>query len=181
MAIASILAFMTDWSTPTVLFCVLNLMIVTIFIASNFKSPNNNTPSQLTRSPSLLERVKSLNLSSFYTTIPESENHDKFHFETTEFNSTSQLSRPPSLLQRVKSIDFSFSAFHNSFPLESEQRLANSPTLSLLERVKSFRLTSSFNSDLRSGHTSSSKDEHSEINPRHDSVEENDVISGKSI
>ncbi|KAI3754186.1 hypothetical protein L1987_53964 [Smallanthus sonchifolius] len=179
MAIASILASMANWSTPTILFCVLNLMIATIFIASNFKSPNhhhhNNIPSQLTRSPSLLERVKSVNLSSIFYTTPES--HD-------QYNSTSQLSRRPSLLQRVKSIDFSFSSFHNSFSTESEPHSDSlserTRTLSLLDRVKSSKLTSPFDSDQHSDHTSSSKDEDSDINPHHDSVEDNNVTSGES-
>ncbi|KAK9072033.1 hypothetical protein SSX86_008465 [Deinandra increscens subsp. villosa] len=168
MAIASMLAFMANWSTPTILFCVLNLMIATIFIASNFKSPNHhhNMPSQLTRSPSLLNRVMSMNLSSFYAT-PDS--HDPYD------NSTSQLSRPPSLLRRVKSIDFSFSSFQNSPSTESE-RLDNSPsertqTPSLLDRVKSFKLSPPLNSDQHSGYMASGKDEDPHIDPHHDYVE----------
>ncbi|KAI7727178.1 hypothetical protein M8C21_026991 [Ambrosia artemisiifolia] len=186
MEIASMLAFMADWSTPAVLFCVLNLMIATIFIASNYNSPNNinnhhhdNIPSQLTRSPSLLERVKSVNLSSFYTT-PES--HVQYSEPTTECNSASQLSRrSSSLLERVKSIDFSFSSFHNSVVTESEQ-LSNSPTErsrspSLMDRVKSFKLASPFNTDQHSGDTASSKDEDSDIDPLKDSVEDSNVTN----
>ncbi|KAI7727177.1 hypothetical protein M8C21_026990 [Ambrosia artemisiifolia] len=193
MEIASMLAFMADWSTPAVLFCVLNLMIATIFIASNYNSPNNinnhhhhdNIPSQLTRSPSLLERVKSLNLSSFYTT-PES--HDQNQVDqysdqpTSECNSASQLSRrSSSLLERVKSIDFSFSSFHNSVVTESEQ-LSNSSTErsrspTLMDRVKSFKLASPFNSDQHSGDTASSKDEDSDIDPLKDSVEDNNFTN----
>ncbi|MFS7916646.1 hypothetical protein Hanom_Chr03g00179751 [Helianthus anomalus] len=174
MAIASMLAFLADWSTPTILFCALNIMIATIFIASNYKSPNNhhhdNTPSQLTRSPSLLERVKSVSFSSFYTT-PESHDQYQVHSESSEYDSASQLSRRPSLLERVKSFDFSFSSFHNSLPAESEQ-LSDSlsevtQTRSLMDRVKSFKLSSPFNSDNV---------------PRHDSVEDNNVtnVSDKS-
>ncbi|KAJ0591452.1 hypothetical protein HanHA300_Chr03g0073481 [Helianthus annuus] len=189
MAIASMLSFMADWSTPTVLFCVLNIMIATIFIASNYKSPDNNhhdnTPSQLTRSPSLLERVKSVNFSSFYTT-PESHDQYQVHYESTEYDSASQLSRRPSLLERVKSFDFSLSSFHNSLPGESEQ-LSDSPsegtrTHSLMDRVKSFKLSSPFNSDQHSCDTPSCKDEQSQIDPHHDSVEDNNVtnVSKKS-
>nr|GEX88172.1 hypothetical protein CTI12_AA086170 [Tanacetum cinerariifolium] len=36
MAIASIWTNIANWSTPTILFCLLNLMIAIIFIASNF-------------------------------------------------------------------------------------------------------------------------------------------------
>lgn len=192
MAIASILAFIADWSTPAVLFCVLNLMIATIFIASNYKTQDHhhNTssqPSQLTRSPSLLEGVKSVNLSSFsfYTTPDQSETTES---NSTESNSASQLSHRPSLLQRVRSIDFSFSSFHNSVPTESEQ-LSDSPTertrtLSLIDRVKSFKLTTPFYSDPNSNNTEASKDEHSDIEPHHDSVEDNNnnnVTSDKSL
>lgn len=153
MAIAS----MANWFTPSVLFCVLNLMIAIIFIASNFKSPNHHhhhhpqdLPGQLVRSPSLLERVKSVNFSSFYyATTPESH-------ETTGHNSMGQLSRPPSFLQRVKSIDLSFSSFytppidlqsHDSYQHDSVETHYDSPRQltrvpSLLERVKSFKLPS---------------------------------------
>ncbi|XP_076957152.1 uncharacterized protein LOC143632549 [Bidens hawaiensis] len=186
MAIVSILAFIADWSTPTVLFCVLNLMIATIFIASNYKAPNHHhdTPSQLARSPSLLERVKSVNLSSFsfYTTPDQSKTTES---NSTESHSVSQLGRRPSLLQRVKSIDFSFSSFHNSVPNESEQ-LGNSPTertrtFSLIDRVKSFKLTTPFNSDQHSDNTESSKDEHLDIEPHQDSVEDNNSNNVTSV
>ncbi|GJR66177.1 hypothetical protein Tco_0012242 [Tanacetum coccineum] len=44
-------------------------MIAIIFIASNFgNSHHGNSPRNLTRPPSMLERVKSVNLSSFYST-----------------------------------------------------------------------------------------------------------------
>ncbi|CAA3008692.1 Hypothetical predicted protein [Olea europaea subsp. europaea] len=57
--------------TPTVLFCILNLTIVTIVITSTRKKhyklsdDQDNSPPQLTRVPSLLERVKSINLSKY--------------------------------------------------------------------------------------------------------------------
>nr|XP_043630620.1 pathogen-associated molecular patterns-induced protein A70 [Erigeron canadensis] len=159
MAIASMLA---SWFTPTVLFCVLNLMIAIIFLASNFKSPNNHhnnpsSPSQLTRSPSLLQRVKSsVNSSSFYTGAPDDQ--------TAEYNSVSQPSQAPSLLQRVRSIDYSFSSFytpnyHNSSSTTEPEQVGNSSTSeltrapSLLDRVKSFKLTSSFHSNHNSSET----------------------------
>lgn len=159
MAIASIWSSMANWSTPAVLFCVLNLMIATIFIASNFKPSNNNhhhyhlndnNPTQLTR---------------------YEVNH-----ETTASHSASQLSRPLSLLQRVKSIDFkSFPSFHNSFTTESDNstsELTRAP--SFLDRFKSFKLTSrNFTSDdHHSGDTLPNADEHSGMGPDHDLVEE---------
>ncbi|XP_024959074.1 uncharacterized protein LOC112500047 [Cynara cardunculus var. scolymus] len=185
MAITSI----TSWFTPTVLFCVLNLMIAIIFIASNFKSPHHppqNLQGELVRSPSLLERVKSVNFSSFYATTPES--HD-----ITGYNSMGQLSRPPSFLQRVKSIDLSFSSFYappiglQSHDLhDSEQTHYDLPSQltrvpSLLERVKSFKLPSPFNSDHHSGvgDISFTKDELSDMDrdPHHEPIQDDNVTN----
>ncbi|PIN17271.1 hypothetical protein CDL12_10073 [Handroanthus impetiginosus] len=66
---------MTSWFTPTVLFCILNLMIGTIFITSSLKpqqsqrnigdNEDSHPPPQLARVPSFLERVKSFNLSRY--------------------------------------------------------------------------------------------------------------------
>ncbi|KAL4563817.1 hypothetical protein LXL04_027864 [Taraxacum kok-saghyz] len=212
MAIASMLESMATWSTPTVLFCVLNLVIATIFIASNFKSHNhhpNSSQSQLARQPSLLERVKSVNLSSLYYTT-ESHDEHMVQYDSTGHN-LSQLNRAPSLLQRVKSIDFSFSSFHTA-PLdqvhhehryESEQTHDDSDTQlvrvpeqasntmgepsgsphSLLDRVKSFKLPSLLNSDHHSGETFSSEDQRSDIDVgTHDQnpVVDHNVESNKS-
>ncbi|XP_022856492.1 uncharacterized protein LOC111377593 [Olea europaea var. sylvestris] len=60
----------TSWLTPTVLFCVLNLTIVTIVITSSLNKlghHQDNSRPQLVRVPSLLERVKSINLSLYRT------------------------------------------------------------------------------------------------------------------
>ncbi|CAI9782660.1 unnamed protein product [Fraxinus pennsylvanica] len=63
--------------TPTVLFCILNLTIVTIFITSTLKKQHkftddqDNSPPQLIRVPSLLERVKSINLSFYSSGQPD--------------------------------------------------------------------------------------------------------------
>ncbi|CAA2935331.1 Hypothetical predicted protein [Olea europaea subsp. europaea] len=60
----------TSWLTPTVLFCVLNLTIVTIVITSSLNKHGHhqdNSRPQLVRVPSLLERVKSINLSLYRT------------------------------------------------------------------------------------------------------------------
>ncbi|XP_047967750.1 pathogen-associated molecular patterns-induced protein A70 [Salvia hispanica] len=68
---SSLWASMNSWLTPTVLFLLLNLMIATIaFTSSTFSHPSNpqnsqNTPpSSTARSPSLLHRLKSINLLS---------------------------------------------------------------------------------------------------------------------
>uniref|UniRef100_A0A5B7C5G4 DUF4408 domain-containing protein n=1 Tax=Davidia involucrata TaxID=16924 RepID=A0A5B7C5G4_DAVIN len=86
-AVASMWAFMTSWFTPTILFCVLNLMIGTIFITSNFKTHNKEQQNhsedhelrpQLVRPPSILERFRSINFSLY-----RSEQPDPLQPETT--------------------------------------------------------------------------------------------------
>nr|GFA06117.1 hypothetical protein [Tanacetum cinerariifolium] len=105
MAIASIWTNIANWSTPTILFCLLNLMIAIIFIASNFgNSHQGNSPRHLTRSPSMLERVKSVNLSSFYSTmLSEQVNSATELTGSDEVNITKELTRAPSFFDRVKS------------------------------------------------------------------------------
>nr|GEW87657.1 hypothetical protein [Tanacetum cinerariifolium] len=109
MAIASIWTDIANWSTPTILFCLLNLMIAIIFIASNFgNSHQGNSPRHLTRSPSMLERVKSVDLSSFYS------------FALSEQVSiTKELTRAPSFLDRVKSFKLTSPFKSNSPPDET--------------------------------------------------------------
>ncbi|CAA3008691.1 Hypothetical predicted protein [Olea europaea subsp. europaea] len=71
------LASVSSCLTPTVLFCILNLTIVTIFISSTLKKQQklsddqDNSSRQLTRVPSLLERVKSINLSIYRSEQPD--------------------------------------------------------------------------------------------------------------
>ncbi|XP_075502089.1 pathogen-associated molecular patterns-induced protein A70-like [Primulina tabacum] len=69
-----------SWLTPAVLFCVLNLMIGTIFVISVIKPRNNPqnarekdavSPPQSVRVPSFFERVNSIKLS-----FSRSENRD---------------------------------------------------------------------------------------------------------
>ncbi|PWA36576.1 hypothetical protein CTI12_AA598470 [Artemisia annua] len=191
-----------NWSTPTILFCVLNLMIAIIFIASNFSNNHHhgNSPRQLTpRSPSMLERVKSVNLSSFYsTTTTTQDSHDHYigdHYQPMEDSSVNQLSRGSSLLQRVKSINLSFSTSSSTLPIESEQvnsaseltdseqvnitkELTRAP--SFLDRVKSFKLTSPFKSDSPPDDTFTRQDEHLDVPPDHDVVEDHNVTSDNS-
>ncbi|KAL4592597.1 hypothetical protein LXL04_005597 [Taraxacum kok-saghyz] len=71
----SLWASMNSWFTPTILFIFLNLMIGTILFTSNL--PNSHTPEdqnekpqKLARSPSILHRLRSLNLS------PHRSQHD---------------------------------------------------------------------------------------------------------
>ncbi|GAB4837101.1 hypothetical protein Ancab_002012 [Ancistrocladus abbreviatus] len=82
VSVASFLASMNSWLTPTVLFVILNLMIGTIAVTSGFGSAStkpreNGTQHQdlsrqqtlqqlrLTNSPSVLQRLKSINFYSY--------------------------------------------------------------------------------------------------------------------
>ncbi|KAL2548509.1 hypothetical protein Fot_10039 [Forsythia ovata] len=78
-AIPSIWASLNSWFTPTVLFVLLNLMIGTIALSSTLANkkqqrqqlaaqPHNHhqPPAKLERSPSVLQRLKSINIYSFY-------------------------------------------------------------------------------------------------------------------
>ncbi|CAN0882035.1 Pathogen-associated molecular patterns-induced protein A70 [Linum grandiflorum] len=71
---------MSSWLTPTVLFLFLNIMIGTIAITSSLASPKPNhnehqhqqqQQQQLWRSPSVLQRLKSINLYSYRSQEPQ--------------------------------------------------------------------------------------------------------------
>ncbi|ESW33012.1 hypothetical protein PHAVU_001G036100 [Phaseolus vulgaris] len=110
-----------SWFTPTVFFLLLQLVIGTIFIISNLANsnkhhhqdphaphhqPNDFPHPHLPRSPSLLQRLKSIN---FYPS--QDPPHPHFHESQTQIqtqnheNQHSPLARSPSLLQRLKSIN----------------------------------------------------------------------------
>ncbi|KAF5743193.1 hypothetical protein HS088_TW09G01258 [Tripterygium wilfordii] len=122
-AIPSIWASMNSWFTPTVLFVLLNLMIGTIAITSSFGTQKQSDqqhqqqqqqpqPQQLARSPSVLQRLKSINLYSYRS--PESTTrtfHNQTHQETEthfafpETPPQPQLTGSPSVLERLRSIN----------------------------------------------------------------------------
>nr|GEZ33286.1 hypothetical protein [Tanacetum cinerariifolium] len=118
MAIASIWTNIANWSTPTILFGLLNFMIAIIFIASNFgNSHQGNPPRHLTRSPSMLERVKSVNLSSFYSiALSEQVNSAAELTGFDQVNITKELTRAPLFLDRVKSFKLTSPFKSNSPP-----------------------------------------------------------------
>ncbi|OWM63412.1 pathogen-associated molecular patterns-induced protein A70 [Punica granatum] len=81
--VPSVWATMNSWFTPTVLFVFLNLMIATIALTSSLNKPNHpeeenpqqeqEIPLNLQRSPSVLQRLKSIN---FYSPrSPPTETH----------------------------------------------------------------------------------------------------------
>ncbi|KAH6817180.1 hypothetical protein C2S51_000783 [Perilla frutescens var. frutescens] len=152
-----------SWFTPTVLFCVLNLMIGTIFITSTLKPPHSQPQSkdeqpppqpQLVRVSSFFERVKSFNLSRYHP--------DDHAVPTQEETLPPQLGRVPSFFERVKS--FNLSSYQHSDPDPAHhdvpaQEETQPPQLvrvpSFFERVKSFNL---------------SRSQHSEPDPAHHAI-----------
>ncbi|KAL9443779.1 hypothetical protein AB3S75_017038 [Citrus x aurantiifolia] len=167
---------MSSWLTltPSTLFLFVNLVIGTIAVTSRFTSANRNPQQTLTRAPSLLHRVKSIDFSLYrFPTQPEQQQQEEephyFHQPTEEPptypvepapEQTHQLVRAPSLLDRVKSINFSLYKFPSypaqepepepepysyANPVEPEPgQLDRAP--SLLERVKSIRFPSVYRS-----------------------------------
>ncbi|TXG61202.1 hypothetical protein EZV62_012565 [Acer yangbiense] len=120
----SIWASMNSWFTPTVLFLFLNLMIGTIFITSRLTNPKpshehqQDTHRQLVRSPSVLQKLKSINFytqrsqepTSLFAQNPSLDTHFASHYTHQHEHEQQQpqppqLTRSPSLLQRVKSIN----------------------------------------------------------------------------
>ncbi|CAN6721918.1 unnamed protein product [Malus baccata var. baccata] len=126
-SLPSIWASMNSWFTPTVLFLLLNVMIGTIAIASNLGSTkkhqdpeqqqhqNHNQGGGLARSPSMLQRLKSINLYQYrspephaatFENPPETTEDTHYAFEHAHELEQPQFTRSPSLLQRLKSINF---------------------------------------------------------------------------
>ncbi|KAI3409700.1 DUF4408 domain-containing protein [Psidium guajava] len=165
----SIWATINSWFTPSVFFVLLNLMIGTIFITSSFSThkPNEEEqepyhqqhqqheespkPQQLTRSPSMLQRLKSISLYSYrsqepnthFGKTPEMETHSELLRQSPELGQENEgeseketpfLTRSPSMLDRLKSFNLykyvsqeaSFSPTHHNSeqPHEPEQQRA---------------------------------------------------------
>ncbi|XP_004498886.1 uncharacterized protein [Cicer arietinum] len=114
-------AALYSWFTPTVFFLLLQLVIATIYITStianathkhqqphqqdlhqaqNFPQPHHHQ--QLFRSPSVLQRLKSID---FYSYPYRSQQEPLTQQLQTYENETPQLVRSPSVLQRLKSIN----------------------------------------------------------------------------
>ncbi|XVF48997.1 hypothetical protein PTKIN_Ptkin03bG0233300 [Pterospermum kingtungense] len=163
-------ALITSWLTPSSLFILLNIMIGVIFLISRLSHhPKTPHPQRLAydggyssapplqRAPSLIDRVKSINFSTY-----------KFPFSNPDFDHHLQpddslaahhpLERAPSILERVKSINFSLYKYSPQNPdtdyvqpTEQEHTNTNPQPLSrassLLERVKSIDFTSFYRSD----------------------------------
>ncbi|GFY93979.1 bromodomain protein [Actinidia rufa] len=133
-------ASMASWFTPTVFFCIVNLIIGTIFITSNLITHKNHhqniegehDPTRMVRALPFLDRVK-----YFDFALKTHDNH--LQLQEGEHNPT-RIVRSPSLLDRVKSFDFSLKT-HDNHQLQIQEgehnptRVGRSP--SFLDRVKS--------------------------------------------
>ncbi|KAF5743057.1 hypothetical protein HS088_TW09G01119 [Tripterygium wilfordii] len=162
----SMWTYITSWFAPTSLFLVFNLVVGTIFIISRFgaeRRPQHDNfssdhPTPLARSSSLLDRVRSINVSGYK--FEQHEPQAQIHYMHDPAG-PNQLARAPSLLERVKSINFP--SFHRPDPIYQEREfdphtdsdaniipdgpppLSRAP--SLLERVKSINLSSFYRPD----------------------------------
>ncbi|KAF9614181.1 hypothetical protein IFM89_015689 [Coptis chinensis] len=121
-SIPAVWASMNSWFTPTLLFVFLNLMIGTIAVASggfgtqkqNRENNNDNQqPGQLLRSPSLLQRVKSINLYRYKSQ------------ELNPFSSITTTTLQPSELEHTQQVLDTFNIPHDDkqhtgqFPYEN--------------------------------------------------------------
>ncbi|PPR92909.1 hypothetical protein GOBAR_AA27775 [Gossypium barbadense] len=141
------LGFIVSWLTPTSLFLFLNVVIGTIFLISNLSPPKPPPHDRgeyysappLQRTPSLLDRVKSVNFSTFKFSLPNPDFADDYHHRQEDNNlEPHPLERAPSILERVKSINLSLYKYppQNPDPVYVEPSLTRAP--SLLQRVTSF-------------------------------------------
>ncbi|KAL9400082.1 hypothetical protein Peur_009043 [Populus x canadensis] len=132
----SIWTSMNSWLTPAVFFVLLNLMIGTIFVSSRLatQKPGDQRQEQekhvqaqyghgyqLTRSPSVLQRLKSISLHSYRSQEPttvtfenpqDSDQRFTFHQQTSQQDyqyrqdqNQPTISSSPSMLQKIKSIN----------------------------------------------------------------------------
>ncbi|EEF45782.1 pathogen-associated molecular patterns-induced protein A70 [Ricinus communis] len=141
-SIPSIWASMNSWFTPTVLFLFLNLMIGTIYVTSSLatQKPHQEDKQlqahhhQIARSPSVLQRLKSINFHSYRSPEPTTVTLEKTHqfdnssntpfsFQQSPLEEYHQnqpfLSRSPSMLQRIKSINL-YNYFSQELPNNQE-------------------------------------------------------------
>ena len=147
-AASSLYVVITSWLTPSCLFIFINLVIGTIAVASRFATQRSqqqqrragDSPGQLGRSSSLLDRVMSFNLGHYkfqpptqpeFVTDPVQENRD-----------SPRLARAPSLLDRVKSLNLGLCKTENKQAdpkSDNPTRGELTRTPSLLERLKSMK------------------------------------------
>lgn len=147
-SIHSIWVSMNSWLTSSVLFVLLNVMIGTIAITSSLGSQKHRRRQedaqehpqrpQLARSPSMLQRLKSITLRSQEPTPNFGQNTEsETHFASTETRQQErpQLTRSPSMLQRLK--PFNLSNYLSKEPNPSKFPSTTRATTGLNEAPKS--------------------------------------------
>ncbi|XP_057968592.1 pathogen-associated molecular patterns-induced protein A70-like [Malania oleifera] len=129
----TVLAAMTSWLTPSFLFLILNLTIGAIAVISSFAARKKRQqppppPPSLFRVPSLLDRVRSFNLSSrgygFPDQSPPETTAQPPETEAT-LDEPPPLARGPSLLDRLASYKFSL---HKYDQYESQSGSSSDPS-----------------------------------------------------
>ena len=151
-------AFMASWFTPSSLFVVVNLTIITIFLTSRLtshrKPHQQEQHQQLLRAPSVLQRASSFNFSLFKFDQPNnpeppvlSEYPTLQHSEPEHVNPDppNQIARTPSLLERLKSISVLYRSDSTTLEPEtdtdeSEDEIADPGHEHLVRRSKSDRV-----------------------------------------
>ncbi|PON56361.1 hypothetical protein PanWU01x14_181920 [Parasponia andersonii] len=142
--IPSIWASMNSWFTPTVLFVLLNLMIGTIAITSSLTSSTSTQKHhgqsgeqhthphlQLARSPSMLQRLKSINFYSYRSQEPTTHFQEPHHEMEPNFalrqpqeqvveQPSHSMTRSPSMLQKLKSNNLYHYISHEYFALSHQ-------------------------------------------------------------
>ncbi|ESR64087.1 DUF4408 domain-containing protein [Citrus sinensis] len=151
--IPSIWASMNSWFTPTVLFVFLNIMIGTIAITSSLATQKGNDQQQqqqhqepyrhpqLVRTPSVLQRLKSINFYNYRSPEPNTNFAQNTHFTSHHFNQEQEQEqqqeepqyqhqpplwgRSPSMLQKFKSINLYNYFSQESTTLDKSQEAAH--------------------------------------------------------
>ncbi|PIA64317.1 hypothetical protein AQUCO_00100062v1 [Aquilegia coerulea] len=118
-SIPAVWASLNSWFTPTLLFVFLNVMIGTIAVASGFgtnqkqtQDPNNNNQQphqQLVRSPSVLQRIRSINLYRYRSQ------------DLTPFSSITTTTHPPP--QAEQSFQHVLDSFHEQKAFDNLENL----------------------------------------------------------
>ena len=151
MFIASLCTSIVSWFTPNILFCVTNIIIATLFIASNNNKhddhAHSDSISRITRVSSFLSRTRSMNLSFYTPTTTTATLEPQYNYEyqskPPSYTSTSELTQSihqsPSYVTPLElSNDYETSSFEcEQLPLSQLTR-----TPSILERVKYNKLSS---------------------------------------
>ncbi|KAF3447532.1 hypothetical protein FNV43_RR12718 [Rhamnella rubrinervis] len=196
-SLPSIWASVNSWFTPTVLFVLLNLMIGTIAITSGLNTQKHHGQQQqqhepqerpqaqeLARSPSVLQRLKSINFYNYRSQEPdtafqkaaESDNNYAFRHTHEDDEQTQQYLRSPSFLQKLKSI-----SLQNYISQEFSSRSQSSTSTTTLRETQQpethFHFEQTFEQEQPK--EEQREEEHEQIEEEEDQVQSLDEIYGQ--